>query len=130
MRRLAVSLEALAERDNLVLTTWKAARGKHDRPAVSRFLANLDQRLASQGLLYCGHRITPGRILPSERKKRRYRAAAERLHRAEALGQVDARDLQRAHDAALGALAHTQSLHFRRGVWARLHNPDPGCPST
>lgn len=87
-------------------------------------------RPSAQGLLYCGHRITPGRILPSERKKRRYRAAAERLHRAEALGQVDARDLQRAHDAALGALAHTRSLHFRRGVWARLHNPDPGCPST
>jgi RNA-directed DNA polymerase len=45
MRRLAISLDALAERENLVLATWKAARGKHDRPAVARFLADLDGHL-------------------------------------------------------------------------------------
>lgn len=87
-------------------------------------------RPSAQGLLYCGHRITPGLVLPSLRKQRRYRAAAERLHLADAQGLHEQRHLQRAHDAALGALAHTQSLHFRRSVWARLHNPDPGCPST
>jgi len=45
MQRQAVSLAALAARDNLLLATWKAARGKRHRPAVARFLANLDARL-------------------------------------------------------------------------------------
>lgn len=31
---------------------------------------------------------------------------------------------QRAHDAALAALAHGRSLHFRQGVWVRLPSPD------
>lgn len=45
MQRDAVTLEALAARDNLLLATWKAARGKRERPAVARFLADLDARL-------------------------------------------------------------------------------------
>lgn len=90
-------------------------------------------RPSVQGLLFCGCRVTPGVVLPSPRKRRRYREAVERLQRAEALGLADERVLQRAHDAALGALAHTQSLNFRRRLWGRVaraaHNPDPGCPS-
>lgn len=46
VKRLAVRLEDVADRDNLVLATWKAAQGKHDRPAVARFLSHLDDRLA------------------------------------------------------------------------------------
>lgn len=45
MRRTAISLEQLAERENLLLAVWKAARGKHQRPAVARFLGDLDRRL-------------------------------------------------------------------------------------
>ncbi len=45
MKREAICLQALASRDNLLLATWKAARGKHKRPAVVRFLTDLDQRL-------------------------------------------------------------------------------------
>jgi hypothetical protein len=45
MKRLAISLEQLAERSNLVLATWKAARGKQQRPPVARFLGDLDARL-------------------------------------------------------------------------------------
>lgn len=45
MQRDAISLDDLASRDNLVLATWKAARGKHHRPAVARFLADLEPRL-------------------------------------------------------------------------------------
>lgn len=45
MQRDAMSLEALAARDNLMLATWKAARGKRERPAVARYLAKLDARL-------------------------------------------------------------------------------------
>lgn len=45
MRRDAISLHDLAARDNLVLATWKAARGKHQRPAVVRFLGSLDGQI-------------------------------------------------------------------------------------
>lgn len=45
MKRLAISLEQVAERSNLTLATWKAARGKYQRPAVARFLADLDGQL-------------------------------------------------------------------------------------
>ena len=45
MKRLAISLEALAERQNLLLATWKAARGKHQRPAVAQWLDGLDNNL-------------------------------------------------------------------------------------
>lgn len=45
MQRDAIALSDVAARDNLLLATWKAARGKRDRPAVARFLADLDARL-------------------------------------------------------------------------------------
>lgn len=45
MKRSAIALAELAARDNLALATWKAARGKRHRPAVARFLADLDARL-------------------------------------------------------------------------------------
>ena len=45
MKRLAIGLEALAERSNLELACWKAARGKTARPAVARFLAEREGRL-------------------------------------------------------------------------------------
>ena len=46
MKRQAISLEALAERHNLLLATWKSARGKHHRPAVAHWLANLERNLS------------------------------------------------------------------------------------
>jgi hypothetical protein len=45
MRRDAISLQDLAAHDNLLLATWKAARGKRQRPAVARFLGDLEARL-------------------------------------------------------------------------------------
>ena len=47
MKRDAITLHDLAERDNLLLATWKAARGKRERPAVVRFLNDLDVHLDS-----------------------------------------------------------------------------------
>ena len=47
MKRLAIGLEQLAERSNLELACWKAARGKTARPAVARFLAEREGRLAA-----------------------------------------------------------------------------------
>lgn len=45
MRRDSITLAELAERDNLVLATWKAARGKRQRAAVARFIGDLDRQL-------------------------------------------------------------------------------------
>lgn len=45
MQRQAITLAQLAERKNLELATWKAARGKSSRPAVARFLDQLDENL-------------------------------------------------------------------------------------
>lgn len=42
MRRQRITLDELASRDNLMLATWKAARGKRHRPSVARFLRTLD----------------------------------------------------------------------------------------
>lgn len=45
MKTQRVALESLAERANLTLATWKAARGKTHRPDVARFTADLDANL-------------------------------------------------------------------------------------
>jgi RNA-directed DNA polymerase len=47
VKRLAITLPDVAARSNLALATWKAARGKHQRPGVAAFLADLDGRLAT-----------------------------------------------------------------------------------
>jgi RNA-directed DNA polymerase len=46
MKRQSISLDAQAERQNLLLATWKAARGKHRRPSVARWIEGLDDNLA------------------------------------------------------------------------------------
>ncbi|MBX3671234.1 MAG: group II intron reverse transcriptase domain-containing protein [Rhodocyclaceae bacterium] len=53
MKRLRIELDQIAAWDNLLLATWKAARGKRDRPEVSNFLAALDANLArlAQGIM-------------------------------------------------------------------------------
>lgn len=45
MQRDAITLDELADRDNLLQATWRSARGKRERPAVARFLRHLDARL-------------------------------------------------------------------------------------
>jgi RNA-directed DNA polymerase len=45
MQREAIRLEQIADRNNLLRATWKAARGKQHRPVVARFLDDLDGRL-------------------------------------------------------------------------------------
>jgi hypothetical protein len=45
MKRLAISLLQIAERNNLLLAVHKAAGGKRQRPAVAHFLADFDAQL-------------------------------------------------------------------------------------
>ena len=70
-----------------------------------------------QGLKFCGFRVRQGVVLPSARKLARYRQGAQALVGAERAGHPQAL-LQRAHEGLAATLAHAQSLHFRRGVWA------------
>ncbi|MDD5323002.1 MAG: reverse transcriptase/maturase family protein [Methylococcales bacterium] len=45
MQRNSIRLEQIADHENLLRATWKAARGKQHRPAVARFLDDLNGRL-------------------------------------------------------------------------------------
>jgi RNA-directed DNA polymerase len=45
MKRLAITLQDIAERSNLLLAVHKAAHGKQHRPAVAQFVAALDANL-------------------------------------------------------------------------------------
>lgn len=75
---------------------------------------------SERGLAFCGFRIRPGLVLPSARKLARFRAGARRLAAARAAGSAADAELQRAHDVLAATLAHTESLRFRRRVWAGL----------
>ncbi len=46
MKRLAISLDTIAGRNNLLLAVHKAARGKRQYPEIAHFLANLEAQLA------------------------------------------------------------------------------------
>jgi len=60
MRTETVTLEALADLDNLALATWKAARGKRRRADVVDFLARLDHNLTSLAADILGERAPTG----------------------------------------------------------------------
>ena len=78
-------------------------------------------RSSDQGLLWCGFVVQRGAVLPGPRKRQRFAAGVQRLQAAECW--ADAAALQRAHDALLATLAHTDSLAWRRALW---HGPAAG----
>ena len=73
---------------------------------------------SDRGLRFCGFRIRCGQVLPSARKLARFRVGARALARAATQGGATDAELQRAHDTLSATLAHTESLRFRRRVWA------------
>ena len=80
---------------------------------------------SAAGIAFCGFRVRQGVVLPSQRKLQRYKAGAAKLAPwllgpPEASGDIGSAECQRAHDNLHATLAHTQSLHFRQGVWGRL----------
>lgn len=101
MKRTPVSLDELAARDNLVLATWKAARGKRTRPEVQAFLADLDGSL-------------PGTLRLTRRKQRRYRALRTEWEGAWAGGQIDALRLQQGYAAVLAPTLPADAAAWRR----------------
>lgn len=62
VRRDAIALDDVAKPDNLLLAVWKAARGKRQRPAVARFLADLENRLAAMASAILEERAPRGRF--------------------------------------------------------------------
>ena len=105
-----------------------AALREHLHSALGlRLKAGVVLRPSAQGLAFCGFRVRPGVVLAGHRKLRRYRAAVLRLQAGQAAGHDEA-DLQRAHDAALAALAGSQTLHWRRGLWADAGVPPQAVP--
>lgn len=79
------------------------------------------------GLAYCGFRVRPGVVLPSQRKLTRYRQHAARIEHACAVGAADDRDLQRAAASAHAALAHCHSAGFRQAYWQQYPSVYDAC---
>lgn len=73
---------------------------------------------SAQGVRYCGFRVRQGVVLASARKLSRYRRHSAGIDLAAHGGASSDADIQRASDAAHAALAHTQTLGFRRRLWA------------
>jgi hypothetical protein len=76
----------------------------------SAFAAHLSERLAltvkppliqrcERGFLFCGVRIRPHALRPSQRRRRRYRAALRVWEQRWRAGEIDALGLQHAYDA-------------------------------
>jgi len=71
------------------------------------------------GLVFCGYRIEPDRLLLSRRRKRRYAAGRKSTEEAFERGRIDAAALQRRMDAILAITAHADALTWRRAELAR-----------
>lgn len=66
------------------------------------------------GLMFCGYRILPGRLLLSRRRKRRYAECRRAWEIAYAAGRIDARALQAGYATALAITAHADAAAWRR----------------
>jgi RNA-directed DNA polymerase len=62
VKRQRITLDALARRDNLARALWKAAKGKHRRPAVAAFLADADACLSTLAVRILSGEAPLGRV--------------------------------------------------------------------
>ena len=69
---------------------------------------------SSAGILFCGYRILPERLLLSRRRKRRYAECRRDRENAYAAGRIDARTLQAGYATALAITAHADAAAWRR----------------
>ena len=68
----------------------------------------------AQGMLFCGFRVLPGRLLLSRRRKRRYIARRRYWEEAYLRGEVDALSLQAGYASALAITLHADATAWRR----------------
>ena len=66
------------------------------------------------GLMLCGYRMLPRRLLLSRRRKRRYAYGRHHWENAYAAGLIEAPTLQAGYGAALAITAHADSATWRR----------------
>jgi RNA-directed DNA polymerase len=66
------------------------------------------------GLVFCGYRILPRRLLLSRRRKQRYGHLRRNAERSWQQGALDAVGLQTAYAGALALTAHTDAIAWRR----------------
>lgn len=66
------------------------------------------------GLIFCGYRLLPGRLLLSRRRKRRYAECRRRWENAYTAGRIDARALQAGYATAMAITAHADAAAWRR----------------
>ena len=69
---------------------------------------------SSAGILFCGYRILPERLLLSRRRKRRYAECRRASENAFVAGLIDARTLQASYATALAITAHADAAAWRR----------------
>lgn len=74
---------------------------------------------SKDGIMFCGYRILPDRLLLSRRRKRRYRTLRAAAETGWLKGLTDGPGLQSAYGAALALTAHTHSAGWRRGELRR-----------
>jgi hypothetical protein len=79
------------------------------------------------GLLFCGYRIRPGRLLLSRRRKQRYAARRRYWEESFAAGAVDERALQAGYAAAQAITAHADATAWRREELRRRPVEEPLC---
>lgn len=119
MKRLRIELAALAARDNLALACWKAARGKRQRPAVTTFLATLDEHLEELAQAILSGEAPSGkarRFVIHDPKRREISAAcfADRVLHHAVMNLAEPR-----FEQALAASAH--ACRPGRGVLTAVH---------
>jgi RNA-directed DNA polymerase len=69
---------------------------------------------SSRGVTVCGYRVYPGTIRLAPSRRRRYRVVKRRWETLFHRGDIDARELQRGIDAAVGITAHADAAAWRR----------------
>lgn len=80
---------------------------------------------SAHGLMLCGYRILPGRVLLSRRRRRRYSERRRYWEQLYAEGRIDARTLQAGYSAALGITLHADAADWRREQLRRLPVAEP-----
>ena len=98
---------------------------------VSDAVRNLDLRLKAdpvvrhveQGFIFCGHRILPGRMLLSKRRRRLVRARLEAVVDAFECGKMGDAEVQQRLDPILASVAHAAGLSWRRRLFANCVAP-------
>lgn len=75
---------------------------------------------SQHGLMLCGYRVLPDRLLLSRRRKRRYGACRRDWEDAFVTGEIGALRLQAGYSAALGITLHADAAAWRREQLRRV----------